>query len=153
METTLKPHEPRYVRQFRQLSTEFGEKRDQFGEKGDQCRHIQSPSNPCPKANPSYQRVQDLQPTNNTQRRLRTRIVQVTDDLMQTRYLLFSHLRSSIPLPFLATCVAVMMVLFAGFSLMVPAKASTLASLVVCAHQFPRQFFLSWNWINCSLAS
>jgi len=45
----------------------------------------------------AYQRIQELQPSNEIQRGLQARIVQVTNDLMQSRFLLFSHLGSSIP--------------------------------------------------------
>ena len=89
-----------------------------------------------------YQRVQDLQPTNDAQRALYSRIVKITDDLMQTRFLFFSHLRSSIPPPFLAVLLLWIIVLFAGFSLMEPANATTLASLVVCALSVSGAIFL-----------
>ena len=80
-----------------------------------------------------YQRVQELQPSNDIQRGLKERITQVTTDLAQARFLLFSHLGSSIPVPFLAVLLLWMIILFAGFSLMAPANATTLASLVICA--------------------
>ncbi len=89
-----------------------------------------------------YQRVQGLRPTNDTQRALYSRIVKITDDLMQTRFLFFSHHRSSIPLPFLAVLLLWMIVLFVGFSLMEPANATTLASLVVCALSVSAAIFL-----------
>jgi len=89
-----------------------------------------------------YQRVQDLRPTNDTQRALYSRIVKITDDLMQTRFLFFSHHRSSIPLPFLAVLLLWMIVLFVGFSLMEPANATTLASLIVCALSVSAAIFL-----------
>jgi hypothetical protein len=63
-----------------------------------------------------YQRVQELQPSNDIQRGLKERVVQVTTDLAQARFLLFSHLGSSIPVPFLAVLLLWMIVLFAGFS-------------------------------------
>ena len=89
-----------------------------------------------------YQQVQDLQPTNDAQRALYSRIMKITDDLMQARFLSFSHLRSSIPPPFLAVLLLWMIVLFAGFSLMEPANATTLASLVVCALSVSGAIFL-----------
>jgi hypothetical protein len=67
---------------------------------------------------------------------------QVTNDLMQARFLLFSHLGSSIPIPFLAVLLLWMIVLFAGFSLMAPANATTLASLVICALSVSGGIFL-----------
>jgi hypothetical protein len=89
-----------------------------------------------------YQRIQELQPTNQTQRGLQTRINEVTNDLMQARFLLFSHLGSSIPLPFLAVLLLWMIILFAGFSLMAPANATTFASLVICALSVSGAIFL-----------
>jgi hypothetical protein len=89
-----------------------------------------------------YQRVQELQPSNDIQRGLKERVVQVTTDLAQARFLLFSHLGSSIPVPFLAVLLLWMIVLFAGFSLMAPANATTLASLVICALSVSGAIFL-----------
>jgi hypothetical protein len=115
---------------------------DRIWREGRSASSHPEPFKPVPEGEAFYQRVQDLQLTNDTQRGLRTRIVQVTNDLMQTRHLLFSHLRSSIPLPFLAVLLLWVIVLFAGFSLMAPAKASTLASLVVCARSVSGAIFL-----------
>ena len=89
-----------------------------------------------------YQRVQELQPSNDTQRGLKDRVIQVTTDLAQARFLLFSHLGSSIPLPFLVVLLLWMVILFAGFSLMAPANATTLASLVICALSVSGAIFL-----------
>src|SRR6478672_1570175 len=89
-----------------------------------------------------YQRVQELQPSNDTQRGLKERVVQVTTDLAQARFLLFSHLGSSIPVPFLAVLLLWMVILFAGFSLMAPANATTVASLVICALSVSGAIFL-----------
>ena len=89
-----------------------------------------------------YQRVQELQPSHDIQRGLKERVIQVTTDLAQARFLLFSHLGSSIPVPFLAVLLLWMIVLFAGFSLMAPANATTLASLVICALSVSGAIFL-----------
>ena len=89
-----------------------------------------------------YQRIQELQPTNDIQRGLQTRINEVTNDLMQARFLLFSHLGSSIPLPFLAVLLLWMIILFAGFALMAPANATTFASLIICALSVSGAIFL-----------
>ena len=89
-----------------------------------------------------YQRVQELQPSNDTQRGLKDRVIQVTTDLAQARFLLFSHLGSSIPLPFLVVLLLWMVILFAGFSLMAPANATTMASLVICALSVSGAIFL-----------
>ena len=80
-----------------------------------------------------YQRVQDLEPTNDSQRGLKERITQIATDLAQARILLFSHLGSSIPFPFLAVLMLWMIILLAGFSLMAPSNGTTLAALLICA--------------------
>jgi Protein of unknown function (DUF4239) len=89
-----------------------------------------------------YQRAQELQPSNEIQRGLKDRIVQVTTDLAKARFLLFSHLGSSVPIPFLAVLLLWMIILFAGFSLLAPANATTLASLVICALSVSGAIFL-----------
>jgi hypothetical protein len=89
-----------------------------------------------------YQQVQELQPGNDIQRGLKPRIIEVALDLVEARLLLFSHLGSSIPVPFLAVLLLWMTILFAGFSLMAPPNAITLASLVVCALSVSAAIFL-----------
>jgi len=109
---------------------------------GQSERFQAGPFKAAPEGEAFYQQVQDLQPTNDIQRGLQTRIVQVTNDLMQARFLLFSHLGSSIPGPFLAVLLLWLIILFAGFSLMAPANATTLASLVICALSVSGAIFL-----------
>jgi hypothetical protein len=100
------------------------------------------PFKAAPEGEAFFQQIQDVKPTNDMQRGLQARIVQVTNDLMQARFVLFSHLGSSIPIPFLAVLLLWMIILFAGFSLMAPANATTLASLVICALSVSGGIFL-----------
>jgi Protein of unknown function (DUF4239) len=89
-----------------------------------------------------YQRIQELQPSKDIQRGLKERIIEITNDLMQSRFLLYSHLGSSIEVPFLAVLLLWMIILFGGFSLMAPANATTLLSLVICALSVSGAIFL-----------
>ena len=89
-----------------------------------------------------YRGVQTLKPTNEVQSDLKTRIVQVTTDLAQARFLLFSHLGSAIQVPFLAVLLFWMTIMFAGFALLAPANTTTLAALVVCALSVSGAVFL-----------
>ena len=89
-----------------------------------------------------YQHLQELQPTNDLQRGLKQRIIEVALDLAKARLLLFSHLGSSIPFPFLAVLLLWMTILFAGFSLLAPPNTITLASLIVCALSVSAAVFL-----------
>jgi len=102
----------------------------------------EGPFKATPEGEAFFQQIQDLKPTDDMQRGLQVRIVQVTNDLMQARFVLFSHLGSSIPAPFLAVLLLWMIILFAGFSLMSPANATTLASLVICALSVSGAIFL-----------
>jgi len=89
-----------------------------------------------------YRQVQALQPTNEGQKDLQARILQVTTDSAQARFLLFSHLGSSIPVPFLAVLLLWLAILVGGFSLLARANATTLAALVICALSVSGAIFL-----------
>ena len=58
------------------------------------------PFKAVPEGEAFFQQIQDLKPTNDMQRGLQARIAQVTNDLMQARFLLFSHLGSRYLFPF-----------------------------------------------------
>src|SRR5262249_1304189 len=77
-----------------------------------------APFKATPEGEALFERIQGLEPNNDAQRELKQRITQVATDLAQARLLIFSHLGSSIPLPFLAVLVFWMVILLAGFSLM-----------------------------------
>src|SRR4030081_2591532 len=47
-----------------------------------------------------YAKLQDLSPQNDSQRSLKTRAIQVSTDIAQTRLLLFAQTNNSIPMPF-----------------------------------------------------
>ncbi len=86
--------------------------------------------------------MQALKPATDAQTDLKGRIVQTTTDLAEARFLLFSHLGSSIQAPFLAVLLFWMTIMFAGFALLAPANATTLAALIVCALSVSGAIFL-----------
>ena len=101
-----------------------------------------APFRPLAKGEALYQHIVALQATNDSQRELRARIVQLAHELSQLRLLLFSHFGSSIPPPFLAVLLLWIIVLFAGFSLMAPASATPVTFLVICALSVSGAVFL-----------
>ena len=135
MGTKLKPRERRCAKQVHAIV-------DRIWREAQSVPLQSTPFKASAEGEAFYQRVQELQPSNDIQRGLKERIIQVTTDLAQARFLLFSHLGSSIPVPFLAVLLLWMIVLFAGFSLMAPANATTLASLVICALSVSGAIFL-----------
>jgi hypothetical protein len=89
-----------------------------------------------------YRQIQTLQPGNDAQRDIKGRLLQVATDTAQARFLLFSHLGSSIPTPFLAVLLFWLTVLFAGFSVLARPNATTLVALVRCALSVSGAIFL-----------
>ena len=101
-----------------------------------------APFKPLSEGEALYKLILDLQAANDDKRGLQTRIMQVTNDLARLRLILFSHLHSSIPLPFLAVLLLWMIVLFAGYSLMAPATATSMMFLAICALSVSGAIFL-----------
>jgi hypothetical protein len=100
------------------------------------------PFKPLPQGELLYQQIQELKPKSEAQQELKRRILQLTHDLAQVRLSLFSHLSSSIPLPFLLVLLSWIAVLFAGFSVMTPAKITPLSFLLVSALSVSGAIFL-----------
>jgi hypothetical protein len=89
-----------------------------------------------------YRQIQALQPGNDAQRDIKGRLLQVATDSAQARFLLFSHLGSTIPNPFLAVLLFWLTVLFAGFSILARPNATILVTLVICALSVSGAIFL-----------
>jgi len=64
-----------------------------------------------------YLAIQALSPQNDLQRSLQARAAQISNDLAQTRLLLFAESGNVIPAPFLAILVFWLVIIFASFSL------------------------------------
>jgi hypothetical protein len=78
-----------------------------------------------------YLAIQALSPQNEMQRLLQARAVQVTNDLAQTRLLLFVEADNLIPTPFLAILVFWLVIIFLSFSLFSDLNGTALAFLCV----------------------
>jgi hypothetical protein len=88
-----------------------------------------------------YFGIANLQPENDGQRALKSRSLDLTTGLAQTRFRLFSQKESAIPRPFLVILVFWLMVLLGGAGLLAPRNATTVAvlfisSLSVCCALF-----------------
>jgi hypothetical protein len=80
-----------------------------------------------------YAKLQDLSPTNESQRSLQARAIQVSTDIAQTRLLLFAQTDNSIPMPFLVVLIFWLTIIFASFSLFAQPNAIVIGSLLVFA--------------------
>jgi hypothetical protein len=80
-----------------------------------------------------FEKLEELSPSNDAQRSLRTLAVQTTSDLTRTRLLLFAQTGNSIPMPFLVVLIFWLTIIFATFSLFAQVNAITIGSLVLFA--------------------
>lgn len=77
--------------------------------------------------------IRSLSPQNELQRSLKTRALEVTADLEQTRLLLFVEVGYPIPMPFLAVLTIWLMIIFASYSLFTKLNATTFTFLSLFA--------------------
>jgi hypothetical protein len=89
-----------------------------------------------------YDKVASLTPQSETQRTLKTRALDITADLAQTRLRLFAQKDSSIPTPFLVVLVFWLMILLAGCGLLAARNATVVVVLMVCALSVSGALFL-----------
>lgn len=78
-----------------------------------------------------YLTIYSLSPRNDLQRSLQARAIQLTNDLAQTRLLLFVEADNQIPAPFLAILVFWLFIIFLSFSLFSDLNATAFAFLCV----------------------
>ena len=74
-----------------------------------------------------------LSPHNDLQRSLQARAVQISNDLAQSRFLLFVESENLVPTPFLAILAFWLVIIFASFSLFSPLNVTVLTSLSLFA--------------------
>jgi hypothetical protein len=91
------------------------------------------PYQPNVAAEKIYLAIQSLSPKNDLQRSLQSRAVQITNDLVQTRLLLFTEADNAIPFPFLCVLTFWLFVIFASFSLFSALNATVFVALSLFA--------------------
>ena len=89
-----------------------------------------------------YDKIEALSPRSEAQRALRSQAEATTLDMGRTRLLLFEHLDTSIPVPFLVVLVFWLCIIFASFGLFAPRNGTVIAVLCVCALSVSGAIFL-----------
>jgi hypothetical protein len=89
-----------------------------------------------------YDQIERLSPQSDEQRALRSQAETMALDVGRTRVLLFEHLGTSIPVPFLVVLVFWLCIIFASFGLFAPRNATVIAVLGVCALSVSGAIFL-----------
>ena len=100
-----------------------------------------------PQTGPTVDRIDDairgLTPQNDIQRGLQARALQLTAEVLRTRWLVLgASAGSAIPTPFLIVVVFWLATIFASFGLFAPRNATVLGALFVCALSVAGSIFL-----------
>ena len=86
--------------------------------------------------------IRALTPRDDAQRALQARAMDLTEALLQARWLVLAGTEASIPMPFLVILVFWLTITFASFGLFAPRHATVLAVLFVCALSVGSAVFL-----------
>jgi hypothetical protein len=89
-----------------------------------------------------FDKIDALTPQDDVQRALRSQAETMALDVGRTRLLLFEHLGTSIPVPFLVVLVFWLCIIFASFGLFAPRNATVIAVLGVCSLSVAGAIFL-----------
>jgi hypothetical protein len=89
-----------------------------------------------------FGRIRALSPDNDEQRWLKSRAIDLSETLMQGRWVALSSIGSSVPVPFLAMLVFWLTITFTSFGLFAPRNATVVATFFVCALSVAGAIFL-----------
>jgi hypothetical protein len=79
-----------------------------------------------------FDRIRDLKPQSESDSYLKSQALQLSSDLMQSRWLLIEQTQNELPTVFLVVLTFWLTVLFAGFGLLAPRNVTALSALAVC---------------------
>jgi hypothetical protein len=94
---------------------------------------VSGPYEPNAAAEKVYLAIQKLSPQDDLQRALQSRAAQLSNDIAQTRLLLFVESDSLVPAPFLAILAFWLVIIFASFNLFSPLNGTVFACLSLFA--------------------
>ena len=89
-----------------------------------------------------FSEIQKLSASNDVQRSLQSRAVQISNDLAQVRFMLFAETENLIPTPFLAILAFWLVIVFASYSLFSPLNTTLFTCLSVFAFSAASAIFL-----------
>jgi hypothetical protein len=87
-------------------------------------------------------RILQLAPRNDVQRWLQSQSLQISGEILETRWLVLGGLGSSIPAPFLAVVVFWLTIIFGSFGLLAPRNSTVVVVLCICALSVAGSIFL-----------
>lgn len=89
-----------------------------------------------------FKKIQALSPQNDAQRSIKDLVLNLVQNVGQTRWLMFEQTGNSIPMPFLVILVFWITIIFISSGLFAPSNATVIATLFVCALSVSGAVFL-----------
>jgi hypothetical protein len=86
--------------------------------------------------------IRSLDPRNDHQRWLQSRALQLGESILEARWLVFSGIGASIPVPFMTVLVFWLTMIFTSFGLFAPSNGTVIATLFACALSVAGAIFL-----------
>ena len=86
--------------------------------------------------------IRSLAPGDDSQRALKVRALDLSESLLQSRWLVFAGGGTSVPVPFLAVLLFWLTITFASFGIFAPRNVTVLAAFFVCALSVSSAVFL-----------
>jgi hypothetical protein len=86
--------------------------------------------------------IQGMKPQHDSQRALQKRALDLTEALLQARWLVTDETEASIPVPFLVVLLCWLTIIFASFGLVAPRNVTVVTVLFVCALSVGSALFL-----------
>jgi hypothetical protein len=86
--------------------------------------------------------IRNLKPHDDSQRALKSRALDLTETIMQTRWLILAGTENSVPLPFLVVLLFWLTVIFMSFGVFSQPNAIVITALFVCALSIGAALFL-----------
>ena len=80
-----------------------------------------------------YSKIRELSPQNDSQKYLKTQALQISADMMQSRWMLIEQSQTNLPRIFLVVLTFWLTVLFAQFGLLAPRNLTAKSALFICA--------------------
>jgi len=92
-----------------------------------------------------YSKIRELSPQNDPQKYLQSQALQISADMMQSRWMLIEQSQTNLPRIFLVVLTFWLTVLFAQFGLLAPRNLTAKSALFICALSVSGAIILSWN--------
>jgi hypothetical protein len=77
--------------------------------------------------------IRDLQPNNDRQKALQSRAVDLSETILQTKWLMLTHSRNVIPVPFLVVMLFWLTIIFVSYGIYTQPNVLVIVALLVCA--------------------